>query len=433
MKERKRINHKCTLAAFSGILLVGSWLVYHSMTCAIHYPSIKMHLSQDSNTASRFAFAIKSGADIARERVPVLLDTFLVGVENYIVIGEADLNITDDLHMIDVISNLYQGLKDEDGSELVFSNNRVAAHETANERLGIVQSIPNENSPGWKSDAHKNIPAFRILFEKFPDTDWYMMIDDDSYVFMDNLLDFVADFNSSLPYYFGAANTFEHCDGVESWQYSTAFAHGGSGILISRAALLRLENLWDFCITRYHGLTFSIYNLDCWAGDVRMGLCLRNAGVLLTNSKAFHTTPPNDLAVFSQPCSKPITFHHLLPSQIKKLNFLERNLKLTNSRVTMADLLRDWLNPSPKINSNRVGDEYAIHSSEILDECKERCERDPSCLTYSFIKASKTCSLKYKVNALQEEPGTISGIIPNNFLCNTPRKIQLAKLMDLGL
>jgi hypothetical protein len=79
------------------------------------------------------------------------------------------------------------------------------------------------------------------------------MIDDDSYVFMDNLNDFVADYNASEPYYFGAANTFMGCDGVNRRGESTIFAHGGSGILISRGAMKRLEPVWDMCIIKYRG------------------------------------------------------------------------------------------------------------------------------------------------------------------------------------
>ena len=54
-----------------------------------------------------------------------------------------------------------------------------------------------EETAGWWEDCQKNIPAFYAFFEHYPskliikllciDADWFLMIDDDSYVFIDNL------------------------------------------------------------------------------------------------------------------------------------------------------------------------------------------------------------------------------------------------------
>ena len=41
------------------------------------------------------------------------------------------------------------------------------------------------------------------VFDKFNDYDWYLKADDDTYIFMDNLRDFLKTKNSSSPVTFG--------------------------------------------------------------------------------------------------------------------------------------------------------------------------------------------------------------------------------------
>lgn len=202
----------------------------------------------------KFAIAIKTGRDIIKERSPILFKTFLSKVDNKILISESPHDPIENVPVIDVFSNLYDGLKDKAGHDLQFiPYSTVNSEKTNHNDLHVKQLEPNESSLGWISDAHKNLPGFRELWERFPKQEWFLMIDDDTYVFMDNLNNFVADYNSSEPFYFGAGNTFVGCDGVKSHADSTMIAHGGSGILISRGAMQRLKFVWDICITKYRG------------------------------------------------------------------------------------------------------------------------------------------------------------------------------------
>ncbi len=81
-----------------------------------------------------------------------------------------------------------------------------------------VGSIPDaiqadEDSPGWQSDAHKNLPGFRELYKRFPKAKWYIMIDDDTYLIKTNLIFELNKYNSEFPWYFGLPNYFKGCDG----------------------------------------------------------------------------------------------------------------------------------------------------------------------------------------------------------------------------
>lgn len=87
--------------------------------------------------------------------------------------------------------------------------------------------VPDENSKGWKSDAKKNIPGFKLLFDQFPDSEWYFMIDDDTYVFLENMKDALAKYNPLESHYLGAIAQFTGCDGIQNLGTSPYFAHGG--------------------------------------------------------------------------------------------------------------------------------------------------------------------------------------------------------------
>lgn len=255
-KRKKQISVLLTLfvvVVCLFIYIVSSLLHQTSGPSTSDHPSNSLKYSSlvhDKKRWKKFAFAVKTGRDIVRERVPTLLSTFLKDVPNKILIGDAPGIDVGGVPMIDVYTHLYDGLKNEDGSDISFDIANKA--KTAPSSLDVKELVPDEDSLGWKSDTHKNLPGFRELLKRYPDAEWFMMIDDDSYVFMENLDSFVSSYNSSLAYYFGAGNTFTHCDSVMDWRHSTIFAHGGSGILISRGAMLRLEKVWDFCIVRYH-------------------------------------------------------------------------------------------------------------------------------------------------------------------------------------
>jgi hypothetical protein len=66
----------------------------------------------------------------------------------------------------------------------------------------------DETSVGWKSDAHKNFPGFRSLRNTFPNASWYIMIDDDTYLYMANLDKFLSGYDATKPFYIGSSTMF---------------------------------------------------------------------------------------------------------------------------------------------------------------------------------------------------------------------------------
>ncbi|TPX49122.1 hypothetical protein CcCBS67573_g10173, partial [Chytriomyces confervae] len=278
------------------------------------------------NSTTTIAIALKSGVETFNARVDSQLDSFLdkKGGVHVVLVGDKEAVSTGGHTMVDVYTGEFERAKkrvEESGKSVVIQtgegmSNRLVNATTlkANTKVRRMEQGHNSNdtstsgwfdSDGWRADAHKNLPGFRLLFEKFPDADFFMMIDDDTYVFLDNLQRYLSRYDSSQKLYFGQANRFRGCDGVMEYDDSLKaplVAQGGAGIIMSRGALAAMLKVVDECIVKYNG---------CWAGDIRVALCLRDADIRLQHLVGLNGWPPQGNFIFSpNPCEVPFTYHH---------------------------------------------------------------------------------------------------------------------------
>ncbi|KAK2185026.1 hypothetical protein NP493_247g02023 [Ridgeia piscesae] len=106
----------------------------------------------------------------------------------------------------------------------------------------------------------KSMKAFDYVFEHhYDDADWFMKVDDDTYVIVDNLRYFLSSRSSSEPVYFGHIFKKFLPQGYNS---------GGGGYVLSREALGRLGSRDKYSCVEDQG-----------AEDVEVGRCLHSLGV----------------------------------------------------------------------------------------------------------------------------------------------------------
>jgi glycoprotein-N-acetylgalactosamine 3-beta-galactosyltransferase len=101
--------------------------------------------------------------------------------------------------------------------------------------------------PGFVNDTYKKLTdkvflTLKYLSKKYNDFDWYLKADDDTFIFVDNLRDFLADKNPRQPVTYG----YDFKVLVEKGYHS-----GGGGYVLSREALHRigskLHENYTFC------------------------------------------------------------------------------------------------------------------------------------------------------------------------------------------
>ena len=99
---------------------------------------------------------------------------------------------------------------------------------------------------GWRSA----IRISRIVTETFrlglPDVDWFVMGDDDTLFFVENLLQVLSKYDHTKMYYIGS-NSESHLQNI-LFSYNMAF--GGGGFAISYPLVKLLTKMQDGCIAR---------------------------------------------------------------------------------------------------------------------------------------------------------------------------------------
>lgn len=126
----------------------------------------------------------------------------------------------------------------------------------------------------------------RIIKESFElgltNVRWFVMGDDDTVFFVDNLITVLSKYDHNQMYYIGG-----NSESVEqAIVHSYAMAYGGGGIAISYPLAVELVKILDGCIDRYASL---------YGSDQKIEACISEIGVPLTKEPGFHQVP---LAIF---------------------------------------------------------------------------------------------------------------------------------------
>ncbi len=143
----------------------------------------------------------------------------------------------------------------------------------------------------------KTRKAFQYIYEKhFDEADWFMKVDDDTYVIVENLRYLLKDHDPKEPVYFG--RRFKP-------YVKQGYMSGGAGYVLSKEAVKRFVT---------SGLTDPDKCREDPGGaeDLEMGQCMQNFGIRALDSRdslgreTFHPFVPE---------------HHLIPGLIPRDNW----------------------------------------------------------------------------------------------------------------
>ena len=197
--------------------------------------------------------------------------------------------------------------------------------------------------------------------------------------------------------------------GYEKFSDSPAFAHGGSGIVISNGAMKTMLQNIDQCIIKYK---------TCWAGDVRTALCLKDSGILLSGfSQRFHGGTPY-AEPLDDPCATSFVFHHLLVKQMQELWDVESKIRSLN--VTNADIFHALIGKKEgeqlQNNIDMPGHDFKTLTTPDAISCQVSCRNEPKCISFSYRNGK--CWLKDARRTGKNVTGVVSGFFSDKFICN---------------
>ncbi|CAL4964561.1 unnamed protein product [Urochloa decumbens] len=130
---------------------------------------------------------------------------------------------------------------------------------------------------------------------------WFVMGDDDTVFFPDNLVAVLRKYDHEQAYYVGAPSESV----AQNLRHSYGMAFGGGGFALSYPAAAELAGVIDGCIDRYR---------DLFGSDERVHACLSELGIPLTREPGFHQLDIHGDAyglLSAHPVAPLLSLHHL--------------------------------------------------------------------------------------------------------------------------
>ena len=175
------------------------------------------------------------------------------------------------------------------------------------------ESIGEEYSKkAWNLDKWKFLPLLDEALERMPAAKWYVFIEADTYLVWSNLLQWLSKFDSSQDLYLGG----------QSFLNDMAFAHGGTGYVLSNSAVRKVVDDRAKRLDVYDKMT-----QDEWAGDFVLARALKNVGISLTPSWPMAQGETPSSLDYSKRlwCYPVISYHHMTASEINEMWYFEQN------------------------------------------------------------------------------------------------------------
>ncbi|KAL3149239.1 hypothetical protein ABBQ32_002058 [Trebouxia sp. C0010 RCD-2024] len=185
-------------------------------------------------------------------------------------------------------------------------------HQASSESDAASEAQPDSlTSPYnyYPHSAHKVLPGFNLMHAHWPNASWYVMVDDDTFIFRRTLASLLSGLDPQGQHYIGYPRSGAHmCRDVSNPKYPDQpegpFALGGCGMILSKGALTELAKVVRDC---------TVISQDCYLDDVRLFFCLRDIGINLNTSFRYPAMnfPPNQHINWGQldPCLRPVAFH----------------------------------------------------------------------------------------------------------------------------
>ncbi|CAN8236604.1 unnamed protein product [Cochlearia groenlandica] len=169
-----------------------------------------------------------------------------------------------------------------------------------------VSEDPKKLKIYWKRKKTVHVRIYRAILETYrlkqdDGIRWYVMGDDDSLFFLDNIVEVLSKYDHNEKHYLGT-----YSESTKSnVRLSFEMGYGGAGFAISYPLVEALVARIDECGARYHNI---------WAADQLESVCMSDLGVDFFQQKGFHQMDlRGDVSglLSSHPTALLLSLHHL--------------------------------------------------------------------------------------------------------------------------
>lgn len=258
---------------------------------------------------------MKTGATEAYDKLPMHFITTLRCNNDSILFSDMEMNMAGH-HLIDTLGDVADDIK-KDNKDFDLYRLLQEYH-----RLGEDPRQLREGTNGWNLDKYKFIHMLLKTYKYRPDVPWYFFIEADSAVIWDNLRTLLNKYDPRKPYYLGSPTYLD----IE-------FAHGGTGYIISQAAMEAAVGKHLDIAEKYDKDVRDICCGDRMIGRVLLDekIGLSKAWPMLNGEKPL--TIPFSSTHWCQPV---ITMHHLNAQEVSQVWNFEQGRKASGVTVCSA-------------------------------------------------------------------------------------------------
>ncbi|KAF4306125.1 hypothetical protein GTA08_BOTSDO05522 [Botryosphaeria dothidea] len=221
--------------------------------------------------ASSVFVILKTGATEARAKLPAHLATTLRCIPHHAIYSDLADTLPDDAPIHDALASVPSAIKTREPDFHLYHAQR-AWQASGLDIAALAANNSRVRADAWALDKWKFLPLVAHAHATAPAAvDWFLVVEADSALLWGNLLRWLATLDASERLYLGAQTWLGDDD--------EPFAHGGSGVLLSRPAVGALAEALAADGDMYSRLTGG-----SWAGDYVLGVALREVGVGLTGA-----------------------------------------------------------------------------------------------------------------------------------------------------
>jgi len=279
-------------------------------------------ICDEKSQLQRVVITVKTGATEAHKRIPIQLQTSLRCAPNLFIFSDMEDDIGN-VHIYDALEGIPDSVKENNSDFDLYRKQKVL-----NDPVKIATILGNMKDPrrpedlaAWTLDKYKNLHIVEKTWNMKPDMDWYMHIDADTYVSWPTLMLWLEKLDPSQKSFIGSL----------SFVIENAFAHGGSGILLSREATRDFIDTHNGSVASWND---KIHDNCC--GDYVLALALKDLDMNVKNANPTVNGDPPAVIPFSLDrwCQPLVTMHHVAPAEAQMLHEFEARRKDKSVRQT---------------------------------------------------------------------------------------------------
>jgi hypothetical protein len=346
--------------------------------------------------AEKVFLMIKTGGSVLWERLPIHMITTLTRFPNFALYSDAPGSIGGH-EVIDILAHLSDSTLNS--PEFSLYRHQRLLHDGH----GSIGYNDDRTNSGWDLDKFKNLPMLKHAYSVSPDSDWFVFIDADTYVFADNLMAELQKMNPDDHKYMGSGSIM----GV-----GYPFAHGGSGVILSRKTMqMGFGSFGSDIYKKYEDLTFE------WCcGDMMVAVALHEQlGVDCDFHPGVQGRPYWGINYWeSDWCTPLLTAHHMGPRDIEIMWEYEQAKRLQGAGpILYSDIYKDFVLPyieeemadwnnlleqSWSLEQDRMDQILPSYEGgpevrpyESLESCQKFCQDSPWCMAWRYPEGTYEC------------------------------------------